>query len=544
MILKNSLIYINQFFFFINSKLRKFYLKSNIYNRKISRTNSNHLEYKPSPSLLDSIIKYKKNKKNIKEFSLYEIWSDNKINDNDFKKLNNFFWLFTLDLNSSKKEVQSVIENWIEKNINYNARSWDTDILSKRIISWISNSKITYENSDDIYKSKFDYLIKKQLNHLINEINRSKKIDDKLIGCAAIILGGLSFNEKLKYLDYGLSLLKRIIKFTFDVEGFPKSRNIRQLNFYLRYFILIREWLKESQNEIPDYLNEIIFLLGQAYSLINKDLNASYFFNGNNNLDNFDLDNYFKRLGYTFKNESFEVGGYVFLNNKKLSFAMDLGPSPEKKFSNNYQAGTLSFEIISNGKKIISNSGYFQNYKHQLNLISKNTACHNTMVINNSSSSQFIKNADGSSLIKNSTKIFNKNIQINKNHWLMIGEHDGYLNRFGVIHSRKIECFPSSSKFIGTDKIIKKKKSKKMNFEIRFHLNPEARVMKTQDKTTIYVDCKNEGWKFKSREYNIDFETGLFFGHKNKFLENQNIVISGIFENEDQEINWEIEKMV
>ena len=153
--------------------------------------------------MLDSIIKYKKNKKNIKEFSLYEIWSDNKINDNDFKKLNSFFWLFTLDLNSSKKEVQSVIENWIEKNINYNARSWDTDILSKRIISWISNSKITYENSDDIYKSKFDYLIKKQLNHLINEINRSKKIDDKLIGCASIILVGLCYENEKNYLSFG-----------------------------------------------------------------------------------------------------------------------------------------------------------------------------------------------------------------------------------------------------------------------------------------------------------------------------------------------------
>ena len=35
-----------------------------------------------------------------------------------------------------------------------------------------------------------------------------------------------------------------------------KSRNIRQLNFYLKYFVLIREWLKESQNDIPEYINE------------------------------------------------------------------------------------------------------------------------------------------------------------------------------------------------------------------------------------------------------------------------------------------------
>ena len=43
------------------------------------------------------------------------------------------------------------------------------------------------------------------------------------------------------------------------MNGFTKSRNIRQLVFYLKYFILIREWLKDSQNEIPEYLNEKIF---------------------------------------------------------------------------------------------------------------------------------------------------------------------------------------------------------------------------------------------------------------------------------------------
>ena len=68
--------------------------------------------------------------------------------------------------------------------------------------------------------------------------------------------------------------------------------------------------------------------------------------------------------------------------------------------------------------------------------------------------------------------------------------------------------------------------------------------MKTQDKKAVYMECGNEGWKFKSDIYNIDYETGLFFGQKNSFLENQNIVISGIIEDKDQEINWEIEKMI
>ena len=280
MLLKNSLIYINQFFFFIFTELRKIYLKSNIYNNKISKIDSNHLDYKPSPSLLDGIIKYSKNRKNISDFSLNNVWSDNKVSKKDFKKLHGFFWLFTLDLNSSKKDVQNILLKWFKKYHNYNAYSWEIDLLSKRIISWISNTKITYEGSDEIYKNEFDYLIKKQVNHLINEIDRSEKIDDKIIGCAAIILAGVSFNDKTKFLNYGLSLLNRIIRNTFDRYGFPKSRNLRQLTLFLKYFILIREWLKESQNDIPEYLDEIIYHLGQAYNLINKNSGVTFLFNG------------------------------------------------------------------------------------------------------------------------------------------------------------------------------------------------------------------------------------------------------------------------
>ena len=121
-----------------------------------------------------------------------------------------------------------------------------------------------------IIKKKFNDIIQKQINHLINEIGRSEWVDDKMIGCAAIILTGLSYQDKTGYLNFGLNLLKKIIKFSFDNNGFPKSRNIRQLNFYLKYFVLIREWLKESQNEIPEYINETIYYLDQAMLLFGK----------------------------------------------------------------------------------------------------------------------------------------------------------------------------------------------------------------------------------------------------------------------------------
>ena len=58
------MIYINRLFFGFYNQIRKFYLNSKFYDKKISKIYSKDLIYKPSPHLLSSLIKYQK--KNLK----------------------------------------------------------------------------------------------------------------------------------------------------------------------------------------------------------------------------------------------------------------------------------------------------------------------------------------------------------------------------------------------------------------------------------------------------------------------------------------------
>ena len=539
MILKNSISLINEFFSFTLNNIRKIYLHSNIYNKKISINETNALNYKPSLSILSCLIKYEKKKNKIEDFNIDSIW-DKEINNNDLKKLNSFYWLFSIDLKSSKKITHSIILNWIKKNQNYNSNNWEIDILSKRIISWISNSQLTYEDTSNEYKIIFNNMIMKQTNHLINEIRRSEIVDDKMIGCTAIILTGLSYNKE-KFLSYGLNLLRKIINSSFDNEYFPKSRNIRQLVFYLKYFVLIREILKESLNEIPDYLNEIIHYCGKAYTFLCSSINQSLLFNGNNDSNLSDFNKYLNFYKYKFNNHSHELGGYTILKNKNITMAMDVGSSPEKRYSEDYQSGPLSFEAIFKGNKIICNSGYFQNHKHKLNRISKSSVAHSTLILNNKSASTF-KKMSGQNILDNGLKSFDKNIVYEKNFWSIKSSHNGYLKEFGTIHERTLEFFPESEKFLGKDKLIKKKNFVPTSFEIRFHLMPNSKVTKTQDNRTVLIELENSGWRFFTNGL-IDIETGLYFGKKNNYTENQNIFITGNTHLEEQLVEWEITRI-
>ena len=136
-----------------------------------------------------------------------------------------------------------------------------------------------------------------------------------------------------------------------------------------------------------------------------------------------------------------------------------------------------------------------------------------------------------------------KKFVMEKNYWNISASHDGYSKRYGIIHERILEFYPETNKIFGKDKLIKKKNFKSSNFEIRFHLMPNAKVTKTLDNKTVLIELENSGWKFYSKNGSIDVETGLYFGKKNSFVENQNIFISGITQNGDQEIVWEITKI-
>tara|TARA_Y100000590_G_scaffold309050_1_gene348922 strand:+ start:783 stop:2414 length:1632 start_codon:yes stop_codon:yes gene_type:complete len=542
MLLKNSLNIVYEFFFLASREIRKIYLHSSIYNKKISKIDKNNLSYKPSLSILSCLIKYEKKKNKIESFYLDSIWKNKNILDKDYKKLHSFYWLFTIDLKSSKKITHTIIQNWIENNKNYNSKSWEIDTLSKRVISWISNSKITYDGTDNNYKNKFNEIINKQVNHLINEITRSDLVDDKMIGCTAIIITGLSYNHE-KFIFYGLNLLKKIIGSSFDNQFFPKSRNIRQLVFYLKYFVLIRELLKESLNEIPEYLDEAIFFLGKAYNFSWTSHKESFLFNGNHESDLTDFDKYLDLLRYKFKTDVNEIGGYTILKKKNIIIGMDIGSSPDRKYSENFQSGPLSFEIIYKGKKLICNSGYFQDQKHQLNKISRSSAAHSTLIVNNTSACTFKKNKRGFNIIDKGFKSLAKKILMEKNFWSIMGSHDGYISNYGIIHERTLQVFPEINKIIGKDKLVKKKNLKSSNFEIRFHLMPDTKVTKTLEDKAILIELENSGWRFYSEHGSIDVESGLYFGKKNLFNENQNICITCLGQKEDQIIEWEISKI-
>ena len=69
------------------------------------------------------------------------------------------------------------------------------------------------------------------------------------------------------------------------------------------------------------------------------------------------------------------------------------------------------------------------------------------------------------------------------------------------------------------------------------------KLKKTQDNKTILIELVDEGWKFTCENFDINIDNGLYFGNKNLYTENQNIFITGISNNQIEDIKWEINKI-
>jgi len=272
-------------------------------------------------------------------------------------------------------------------------------------------------------------------------------------------------------------------------------------------------------------------------------------FNGAAEINHKEYDVFLKNLKYKFTYESNEIANFFKIKKKKLEFFIDCGDPPPNSFAKYYQAGCLAFELISNKQKIICNTGYGKYLSPKLTSLSRSTAAHSTLYINDTSSCTFQKNkfinkVYGNSLIEKH-KIIKKKYSENKEFYSIKAAHNGYEKKFGYIHTRDIKIFKNENRVIGEDTLEKTKNYlNPLYYAVRFHIYHNIKIAKTKSGNSILISLSNgEGWLLKSQTNNLNIEKSLFLGNRNKVINNESIFMSGDILNDIISIKWEIEKV-
>ena len=258
---------------------------------------------------------------------------------------------------------------------------------------------------------------------------------------------------------------------------------------------------------------------------------------------------FLKNLKYKFTNKNHEIADLIKIKKKKFEFFIDCGNPPSNNFAKYYQAGCLAFELISNKQKVICNSGYGKYLSPKLTSLSRSTAAHSTLYINDTSScifqkNKFINKIYGNSLVQKH-KVIKKSYTENKDFYSIIASHNGYEKKFGYIHTRSIKISKKEDKIFGQDELKKTKNSlNSLYYFIRFHIYPNTKIVKTKAGNSILISLSNgEGWLLNCETNNFKIEKNIFLGNKNKIINNESVSISGNINKEIILIKWEIERV-
>ena len=242
------------------------------------------------------------------------------------------------------------------------------------------------------------------------------------------------------------------------------------------------------------------------------------------------------------------IGGLFRLKQKNHLVFFDIGQPPKKSFSECYQSGPLSFEYFLDETKIISNSGFGVNISNKAELLSRLTACHTTLTLNDTSVSKFERNRMinkifGNSII-NTFKTYDININDEKNLIGCSASHDGYEKEFGCIHKREIFFDKQNHHLKGFDHIFKKKDGIPIRYSFRFHINPGLTIVKTMSGSSAFIQIsKNKSLIFTVSGEDLEINKSIFLGGK-KILDSACITISGNLVNKNKTIVWEIKKNI
>jgi uncharacterized heparinase superfamily protein len=541
------------YFYFLATKIyfikiiKKAYFTTNFYNNSLKSKIPQKIHFYPNPFLLSSFTNNKNFSFKVSNIDADIFW-DEQIKKEDERNLQNFFWLNLVNRKNEGNIIQKIITVWIYKNNKYKKVVWENSILSKRIISWILNSDIILNYTNEIFKKDFFQSIILQVNHLKKNTSFENDHEIKIEIICAILLSGLVFKEYKTNYDHAIKDLEKFVAQNFDKQGFPINRNPGHLIKYSKYLLLIKECINDAHEYVPDFLKEIIDKNLNCLKSITTSLNQLPLFNGATEIDLENYYEYIERLNYKIKKPSLNVGKIQIIKNKKDSIYFDVGQAPKKDFSSSYQSGPLSLEYFVDRDKIITNCGFGSNISSKAKLLSRLTSAQSTLCLNDTSVTKFERNriinkAFGNS-IKDNFKVFDFYYKEDINNIISSSTHNAYEKTAGYLHKRTINLSKIDNIILGTDELIRKNHSGRVKFNIRFHLVPGITAVKTMGGESVLIQIKkNKSLVFKSQDQNISVEKSIFLGG-NKILNNLCINISGYIINDNVRINWEIKKNI
>jgi uncharacterized heparinase superfamily protein len=451
--------------------------------------------------------------------------------------LNGFGWLRHLRAAESalaRENARILVSDFLRVSGRPVGPAWRLPIASRRLISWLAHSPLLLEGADHAFYRRFVRAVARQARQISVLLEEGEDGEQRLRGAIALCMAGLAADGLGGLLRRGGRVLSSELRRQILADGCHVSRSPQALVDLLYDLLPLRQTFVARGMQPPEALIGAIDRTLPFLRMLRLGDGSLALFNGMSFLPADALPTLF-----AYDDQRAEAptsaphGGYQRLVHGQTVMIVDAGTPPPLPFSGQAHAGCLAFEWSSGTRRIVVSCGAAPYGNDAVRDAARSTAAHSTLTVDDTSSCRFLDTprfrswlgvpiASGPKRVEVARNAFEDRVEI-------VASHDGYAERFGLIHRRRLAVARDGALIEGVDQLCGidgGQPGEDRRFALRFHLHPAIKASLVDDgRAALLVSPEGEVWRFQCGGLPVSVEESIYFANPDGGRRSEQIVV-------------------
>ena len=454
--------------------------------------------------------------------------------------LHGFSWLRhlrTSDPAISRARARALVSEWLKKVRAGNPISRRSDVIARRIISWLTQAPLLVDDSDVRFYRRFIRSLTRQVRGLRVTLAGPRDGVPRLQAVIALVYASLCMQGQSRYIESSTKQLAEELDRQILPDGGHIGRNPGSLIELLVDLLPLRQAFS-SRNipPPPSLLNAIDRMMPMLRFFRHGDGNFALF----NGMGPTPTDLLTTVLAYDDARgtpvSNAPHSGYQRVEAGGTLILMDTGRPPQLAASQEAHAGCLSFELSHRNFRILVNCGLPGTSREHWRPMARSTAAHSTVTFNDISSCRFMESRLIRRVMRGTPIVSGpRQVTVNRDEdsgaTVLRVSHDGYVDQFGILHQRAMMLSADGKRVDGEELFTAmhgEALASQDQFAVRFHLHPMIKANRLSDSHGAMLLLPNKDvWTFNAYEDRIDIEESVYLAGNEGPRRTTQIVIHG-----------------
>lgn len=474
------------------------------------------------------------------------------------RELNGFGWLrhFAADRTLENEAVaRRLVQDWIATTRRRNAHAWAPDIVGRRIISWLSHASLILDGAERRPYRAVMLSLEDQATYLSASWRNAPDGYPRLVALIGLTQAGLCIAGHERRLPAAEKCLAAELERQILADGGHVSRNPAVLLELLLDLLPLRQCFAAHTRKPDEALTAAIQRMMPMLSRLRLGDGQLGRFNGMGITERDALATVlaYDTGGHVEHATGSTASGYVRLARGATVVLLDAGAAPPLALAGEACAGCLSFELSTGGSMLLVNAGAPGPAHGTLRASSRGTSCHNTLELGGQSSSKLVRArglGTGASIQHpDHVTCGVGGVDDTAGGGIVLkASHDGYRDRFGLIHTRTLALDPAGNRLEGRDQLDGGDKGElrfswDVPFAVHFHLHPRASArLADGDKAAVLILPGGERWRLSASGAALTIEESTHFADVRGPLKAQQVVLRAVCYGA-ADVSWTLERL-